>query len=127
MTSEQLQQYDHFLDENDWDIYYWATQEPMTTSNEITGGVQKLVDADDQDLALKNTSSSGSKYAGEWAQAVGAFRPAYRPVPARWRDSWVLRQLREHVVQRSADGINEGMAGIGGGLGRMPEVRSFDS
>ncbi|KAK3086929.1 Succinate dehydrogenase assembly factor 2 mitochondrial, partial [Teratosphaeriaceae sp. CCFEE 6253] len=32
MSSKQLQQYDLFLDENDWDIYYWATQEPTPTS-----------------------------------------------------------------------------------------------
>ena len=25
MTREQMAQYDRFLDENDWDIYYWAT------------------------------------------------------------------------------------------------------
>src|ERR1700709_226534 len=32
MTPKQLQQYDLFLDENDWDIYYWVTQEPTPTS-----------------------------------------------------------------------------------------------
>lgn len=32
MTPAQLQQFDSFLDENDWDIYYWATQEPTPTS-----------------------------------------------------------------------------------------------
>ena len=35
MTAKQLQQYDLFLDENDWDIYYWATQEPSPTSMAI--------------------------------------------------------------------------------------------
>ncbi|KAJ4856054.1 flavinator of succinate dehydrogenase domain-containing protein [Trichoderma breve] len=34
MTAEELRQYDLFLDENDWDIYYWATQrEPNSTTN----------------------------------------------------------------------------------------------
>ncbi|KAI9763690.1 MAG: succinate dehydrogenase assembly factor 2 [Geoglossum simile] len=130
MTSEQLQQYDRFLDENDWDIYYWTTQGPTATSSEIIWGAQKLVDADDQGIELKDVPPLGTKYAGEWAQTVGAFKPAYRPVPVRWRDSWILRQLREHVVQRSTDGaMSKGVirrAG-GGGLGRMPEVRSFDS
>lgn len=28
MSPEQLEEYDRFLDENDWDIYYWATQDP---------------------------------------------------------------------------------------------------
>ena len=32
MSPTQLQQFDSFLDENDWDIYYWATQEPTPTS-----------------------------------------------------------------------------------------------
>jgi succinate dehydrogenase flavin-adding protein (antitoxin of CptAB toxin-antitoxin module) len=29
MTVEQLQEYDRFLDENDWDIYYWPRTRPM--------------------------------------------------------------------------------------------------
>lgn len=39
MTPKQLEQYDLFLDENDWDIYYWATQEPSPTSRETAEGV----------------------------------------------------------------------------------------
>lgn len=31
MTRAQLQEYDLFLDENDWDLYYWATQSPANT------------------------------------------------------------------------------------------------
>ncbi|KJZ73907.1 hypothetical protein HIM_06800 [Hirsutella minnesotensis 3608] len=27
MDGAQLDEYDRFLDENDWDIYYWATQQ----------------------------------------------------------------------------------------------------
>src|SRR6266536_745391 len=38
MTPGQMAQYDLFLDENDWDIYYWATQEPRPTSQETTEG-----------------------------------------------------------------------------------------
>ncbi|KAI9784329.1 MAG: succinate dehydrogenase assembly factor 2 [Geoglossum umbratile] len=129
MNSEQLQQYDRFLDENDWDIYYWATQESMASGT--AHGPPRLANADDQGIKIKGTPPMNAKYAGEWAQTVGAFKPAYRPVPVRWRNSWILRQLREHVVQRSAGGVSEGKAGAGGasggGLGRMPEVRSFDS
>jgi succinate dehydrogenase assembly factor 2 len=38
MTPTQLHQYDRFLDENDWDIYYWTTQNPPTTSTEYAEG-----------------------------------------------------------------------------------------
>ncbi|RPB13446.1 DUF339-domain-containing protein [Morchella conica CCBAS932] len=38
MTPAQLHQYDRFLDENDWDIYYWTTQSPPTTSTEYAEG-----------------------------------------------------------------------------------------
>jgi hypothetical protein len=38
MTPAQLEQFDLFLDENDWDIYYWATQEPPPTSQETAEG-----------------------------------------------------------------------------------------
>jgi succinate dehydrogenase flavin-adding protein (antitoxin of CptAB toxin-antitoxin module) len=131
MTLEQLEQYDRFLDENDWDIYYWTTQEPVPTSQKTAEGeLQKL-------LNVKDTPSPNARQAGEWAQTVGTFKPAYRPVPARWRDSEILSQLRKHVIQRSASGVNEragvegsvqGTRGVGGGgLGRMPEVRSFES
>ncbi len=38
MTPIQMAQYDLFLDENDWDIYYWATQGPSPTSQETAEG-----------------------------------------------------------------------------------------
>lgn len=53
---------------------------------------------------------------GEWAQTVGAFKPAYRPVPVRWKDSEILELLRNHVRSRSADG-DEGQ-----GMGFMPPL-----
>ena len=53
---------------------------------------------------------------GEWAQTVGNFCPAYRPVPARWRDSEILALLREYVERRSVDG------GEGKGMGFMPPL-----
>ena len=119
MTPEQLQQYDRFLDENDWDIYYWATQEPTPTSTETAEGASG---------ALATTPAKGKDVwkrepaSGEWAQTVGTFQPAYRPVPQRWKNSEVLRMLREHVKQRSAGG-EEGAKG----LGMMPKIRNFEN
>ena len=79
---------------------------------------------------------------GEWAQTVGTFKPAYRPVPARWKNSEILSMLRRHVINRSAAGVHEvsgedlkvdgkglaqGVKGTGGGgMGFMPELKNFD-
>lgn len=38
MSRAQLEAYDRFLDENDWDIYYWATQTPPTS--DVVGEVE---------------------------------------------------------------------------------------
>ncbi|KAI0451692.1 Flavinator of succinate dehydrogenase-domain-containing protein [Xylaria acuta] len=183
MSQEQMLEYDLFLDENDWDIYYWATQEePSPSSSSITtttsasssnttdtssaaygssteiataiaiaesqstpststGGMPLTGEHGDTkaytttttttttttDLNLNNknpgaqqqqqqqTPPTTPKYAGEWAQTVGTFKPAYRPVPARWRDSDTLRLVREHVRARS---------GEKGGMAFMPALRS---
>ncbi|KPM35182.1 hypothetical protein AK830_g11400 [Neonectria ditissima] len=96
-----LDQYDLLLDENDWDIYYWATQKEELSSTNPS--------ADDQVTRAPPT--------GEWAQTVGNFRPAYRPVPARWKDSEILDMIRAHVRSRSVDG--EGI-----GMQFMPELDS---
>ena len=71
----------------------------------------------------------GAPRSGEWAQTVGRFKPAYRPVPARWKDSEILRLLREHVRARSAGGVLEDVKieASGSGMGRMPELgRPFE-
>ena len=82
----------------------------------------------------------GAPRSGEWAQTVGTFKPAYRPVPQRWQNSEILALLRKHVIDRSAGGVHESLKakvegkGLeqsikgtgGGGLGRMPEVQNFD-
>ncbi|KAF2194902.1 DUF339-domain-containing protein [Zopfia rhizophila CBS 207.26] len=138
MTSSQLQQYDLFLDENDWDIYYWATQKPSPTSTKTAeGGDPKIssnsVKGEEKDEWKRQPVS------GEWAQTVGMFRPAYRPVPSRWKDSEILAMIRQHVKERSAGGGKEGNAKVegkglaqsvkrtgGGGLGMMPEIKQFD-
>ncbi|OAX85040.1 hypothetical protein ACJ72_00570 [Emergomyces africanus] len=123
MTESQLQEYDKFLDENDWDIYYWATQEAEDPS---------ATDSTNSSLAAKSskptkdtpteTWKSGAAKSGEWAQTVGAFKPAYRPVPQRWRDSEILAKLRHHVHEKSALGVQAGKEQSGGGLGQMPDL-----
>ncbi|KAI1909554.1 vesicle coat component [Ophidiomyces ophidiicola] len=125
MTKAQLEEYDRFLDENDWDIYYWATQEPPTPGTEsetsaTTGATPKDT--------VTDTWKSGAAKSGEWAQTVGAFKPAYRPVPDRWADSETLRLLRQHVKDRSAGGENSSeKGGKATGLGRMPNIEVFYS
>ncbi|KAJ5779647.1 WD40-repeat-containing domain protein [Penicillium paradoxum] len=120
MNYDQLVEYDSFLDENDWDIYYWATQDPP---EEISASAPK------EDTITENWKETGAK-SGEWAQTIGAFRAAYRPVPSRWKGSEVLTLLREHVRDKSATGFEKAKnkkTGGGGGLGRMPDVQLFKS
>ncbi|EFW19264.1 TPR repeat protein [Coccidioides posadasii str. Silveira] len=120
MSKSQLEEYDRFLDENDWDIYYWATQEPPAP------GTEPEADAKPKD-AVTDTWKNGAAKSGEWAQTVGAFKPAYRPVPERWAESEILKLLREHVKDKSALGEKSGDKATGGGLGRMPNIEVFNS
>ncbi|PGH15301.1 hypothetical protein AJ79_02466 [Helicocarpus griseus UAMH5409] len=113
MTVEQLQEYDKFLDENDWDIYYWATQE-------AEGATKPAKDTPTE------TWKNGAAKSGEWAQTVGAFKPAHRPVPQRWESSGILAQLRQHVHDRSALGAKTEKKEGGGGLGQMPDLHKFN-
>jgi succinate dehydrogenase flavin-adding protein (antitoxin of CptAB toxin-antitoxin module) len=140
MTRKQLQQYDLFLDENDWDIYYWATQEPTPTSAEYAEGAgPDAATPSAQGKTPEKDEWKREPAVGEWAQTVGTFKPAYRPVPSRWKDSEILKMLRQHVNDKSAGGVMEGETGVeeqglaqhvkgtgGGGLGMMPEIKSFD-
>jgi hypothetical protein len=102
MTMDQMIQYDLFLDENDWDIYYWATQEPPPTSRgtaegagaspvgatpnaqgtEMRSPVAQGADPGKQTGPELETDDwrQGRARSGEWAQTIGAFKPAYRPV-----------------------------------------------
>ncbi|KAJ5082768.1 hypothetical protein N7532_011811 [Penicillium argentinense] len=119
MTHEELREYDSFLDENDWDIYYWATQDPPTDVPESKAPPP-------EDTVTETWKQTGAK-SGEWAQTVGAFKAAYRPVPSRWKDSKVLQLLREHVRDKSATGFESAKnKKTGGGLGRMPNVQIFN-
>lgn len=161
MTRDQMAEYDLFLDENDWDIYYWATQDepsqstsPPNTDSPQTNKTTAAATSTTQDTSspsygspaetttatetAESTTTSGgvpltgehgdtkahaasgttpppSPYAGEWAQTVGTFKPAYRPVPARWRDSGILAAVRNHVRARK---------GEKGGMAFMPSLRS---
>lgn len=133
MTKSQLEQYDHFLDENDWDIYYWATQSPPTTSLETAEGSASKVPTSSPPQPGQSQETDtwrhGKPRSGEWAQTVGAFKPAYRPVPQRWKNSEILSMLRRHVREKSAGSVVNDLRGTepqGGGLGRMPEVQVFD-
>ena len=139
MTPRQLRQYDLFLDENDWDIYYWATQEPVPTSAEYAKGPGPAAAtpvAQGTPPPPRTEEWRRAPVSGEWVQTIGAFKPAYRPVPSRWRGSEILAMIRQHVKDRSAGGVQEvdgkGLAQSfkgsgGGGLGMMPDVRQFDS
>lgn len=99
LTPGQLATYDRLLDENDWDIYYWVTQ--------LDSQAEPRPRADD---VVREAPP-----AGEWSQTVGNVRVAYRPVPARWRDTDILALLRDHVRQRR-----------GGGMGFMPALHGHD-
>ncbi|KAL3461004.1 WD40-repeat-containing domain protein [Aspergillus heterothallicus] len=117
MSKEQLEEYDRFLDENDWDIYYWATQDPPT-EDQATSEVSK-------DTPTDTWQRTGAK-SGEWAQTIGAFKAAYRPVPSRWADSNVLKLLRQHVQDNSATGFHaaKNKKNGGKGLNRMPNIQT---
>jgi hypothetical protein len=89
------------MDENDWDIYYWVTQDEPAN---------KEAPSDTPKAGL----SQASPAPGEWAQTIGTFKAAYRPVPSRWKDSDILNMLREHVKARR-----------NGGLGFMPRLKTL--
>lgn len=141
MNKSQLEQYDLFLDENDWDIYYWATQSPANTPTSLEsaeGATNRPTSKGTEYTSPANPGQSqetdawrqGAPRSGEWAQTVGTFKPAYRPVPQRWKTSEVLDMLRKHVRERSAGGVLEDVKAVpnsrGSGLGRMPDVQMFD-
>ena len=125
MNIQQLDQYDRFLDENDWDIYYWATQEPQEVEQDASSPAEESGSIV-EDVPTENWKQGGGR-TGEWAQTVGAFKPAYRPVPSRWADSQILALLRQHVQDKSAIGFHAAKQKKGSGLGRMPDVKVFDS
>ncbi|KAK2791048.1 vesicle coat component [Onygenales sp. PD_10] len=126
MSASQLAEFDKFLDENDWDIYYWATQEPEDAATTTNAEAAAAASGEVKDTPT-DTWKNGAAKSGEWAQTVGAFKPAYRPVPQRWEESEILARLRQHVRDRSAGGEQGGKGKSGGGLGQMPEIHPFES
>ena len=126
MTPAQLAEYDRFLDENDWDIYYWATQDAVEPGASTNPSSSPPSTADANATAQQQQQQNGvdhpaaaqqSPRPGEWAQTVGTFKAAYRPVPARWAGSEVLALLREHVESRRGSGR--------GGMGFMPALEEY--
>ena len=123
LTRAQLDAYDRLLDENDWDLYYWATQpepaSPLLASapraadvgqaaseaDAESGGGQTQHDQTRDGLQPPKRPGGFVRPEGEWADAVGAFKPAYRPVPERWRTSEILGLLRKHVESKRAGGM----------------------
>ncbi|KAF3931980.1 hypothetical protein ABW20_dc0102558 [Dactylellina cionopaga] len=165
MTVDKMKEYDSFLDENDWDIYYWCTQDPPVNVNESATTSPEIPIKDGAavtEATSYNTSSSrktaspvhpnekiepppGVQHLGsieqpmmnaagspgdvvgskgiEWAQTVGSVKVAYKPVPEKWKNSWVLAALREHVEGRRArSGDSE--ATKAKGMGRMPDLKA---
>lgn len=144
MTPNQLAAYDRFLDENDWDIYYWATQQqPPTSAETAEGGAPEWATpaarGDPEQKTLKPARKSkkaqpAEKPAdgawvpvapgnGEWAQTVGTQKARYIPVPARWKNSEILSMLRRHVIDRSAGGVHEESDPKVAGTGRNQSVQ----
>lgn len=121
-----LEQYDLFLDENDWDIYYWTTQNaPEGEAVAVAAVTETEAEAEAASVAerVETTEQSagmafGEGPVGEWVQTVGRVREPYRPPPSRWMDSEILGLLRAHVKARAEGGQRTG-------LGRMPDVRMF--
>ena len=116
LNRTQLEEYDRFLDEHDWDIYYWCTQTAPTTSAEYAEGAPA-------EAEMSTTASAGwtpeqSQYGkDEWAQTIGKTKVPFRPVPERWQNSEIFKMLKQHVADRRSGG-KEG----GRGLGRMPSL-----
>ncbi|OHE91560.1 hypothetical protein CORC01_13157 [Colletotrichum orchidophilum] len=131
MTKAQMAKYDLFLDENDWDIYYWATQEEAPSASASTQRTSSTT----SDTLASSTANAAESYRpagsgaastidsgkttqtkkpqedvrtqdvpGEWANTIGSFKAQYRPVPVRWQGSEILEMLRAHVRSRRADG-----------------------
>lgn len=131
MTLPQLRQYDLFLDENDWDIYYWTTQNPPSAPEDVSPTPTAASESQASGQAAPQSESqmqgTGSTFGegpvGEWAQTVGRVKEPYRSPPSRWRDSEILGMLRTHVKARAGD--TGGGEQLGRGLGRMPDVRKF--
>ncbi|EPS36216.1 hypothetical protein H072_10283 [Dactylellina haptotyla CBS 200.50] len=167
MTVAQMQEYDSFLDENDWDIYYWCTQDApvnVVDNKDSSADIPTEDGSAVTEATTYNTSSSrktaspvhpdgkilpppGVQHLGsieqpmmktnrdpeditgsraiEWAQTVGSVKIAYKPVPEKWKNSWVLQAIRDHVESRRARaGDIDNSRLKAKGMGRMPDLRT---
>jgi hypothetical protein len=57
MTMDRMIQYDLFLNKNDWDIYYWATQELTPTSCKTAKGAGSSLEGATLNAQGKNMGS----------------------------------------------------------------------
>jgi hypothetical protein len=114
MDRAQLEEYDQFLLEEDWDIYYWATQDPEDPAS-VASASSSSTSASERP-ATEDTYKR-DPVPGEWARIAGNFEAGYRPVPERWRSSELLNKLRQHVKDKSAA---DGKSGSGGGMAARP-------
>jgi hypothetical protein len=94
MTLAQMREYDLLLDEDDWDIYYWATQaeeapssSPASSSASSSAGAGSQAEAGKEAEGGKEAGGPLKPAKGEWAQTLGTYKVAYRPVLQRWRGS----------------------------------------
>lgn len=126
MNRAQLEEYDQFLLEEDWDIYYWATQDPKDPASLASrgeGAASPSSSSSDPSTPAAQPAATEDSYKrepvpGEWARIAGNFEAGYRPVPERWRDTELLRKLRQHVLDKSA--VADGKGGGGGGMSARP-------
>lgn len=107
MTRPQLETYDDFLLEEDWDIYYWATQDHP----EAPPLQARAPESPKPPPPTTSTPDEQAREpaAGEWGRIAGNFKAGDRAVPDRWRGSEVLAMLREHVKEKS---VGEGKGGM---------------
>ena len=120
MDRPQLEEYDQFLLEEDWDIYYWATQDPKdpaSLASRAESAAQAPSSSSTAEPAATEDKYKRDPVPGEWARIAGNFEAGYRPVPERWRNSDLLRKLRQHVQDKSAA---DGNGGGGGGMAARP-------
>ncbi|KAH8158845.1 hypothetical protein CIB48_g9398 [Xylaria polymorpha] len=88
MRREQMAEYDLFLDENDWDIYYWATQEEpsSTTSSSDTTTTDtssaSYGSSPETAAAVESSSSTGGRGAADRRRKdIHDDRPEPEPEP----------------------------------------------
>jgi hypothetical protein len=77
MTRAQLEEYDLFLDENDWDLYYWATQSPANTPTTLETAEGAVSDTPHQTTTeyLSPAAPGQAQETDGWRQGGRSFKP----------------------------------------------------